>query len=44
VTWAVVVLCAGHGLTVAGLDDGLDGVVLRGGGDTAKPLPVERVS
>jgi hypothetical protein len=44
VTRVVVVLLAGDGLIVAGINDGVDGVVVRGGGGTAMLLPIEERS
>jgi len=44
VTRVVVVLLAGDGLIVVGIDDGVDGRVVRGGGGTAMLVPIEERS
>lgn len=43
-TRVVVVLLAGDGLIVVGIDDGVDGRVVRGGGGTAMLVPIEERS
>jgi dihydrodipicolinate synthase/N-acetylneuraminate lyase len=40
----VVVLLAGDGLIVAGINDGVDGVMVLGGGGTGMRLPIEERS